>query len=159
MEWSENYMIGVKEIDDQHQEIFRRIQWLVDSADNVDLEEMLGFIERYISHHFDDEEKIMIMMDYVGLKDHQMIHHAFKRDMAERINELNNTEDNLLKTTRKVELAGHLAGWLLEHIMTEDFKLAAAVEQFARLALVDVKPKYLPKERSDARRERRSEVE
>ena len=143
MEWTDHYSIGVRAIDDQHELIFNQLDWLVNSTSNDDLPDILAFLSEYITNHFVEEEKLMAMIKYVDIRKHVGIHRAFQAEIEVRVAEIERASGKRLLVL-KTELAGRTAGWLIEHIATEDYRMGLAVKEFTDLALRDVDPQYLP---------------
>ena len=141
MEWADKYAVGVREIDEQHQEIFKKIDWLMRSDD--DIEEAILFITSYVTEHFRSEEKIMEMIQYKGARKHRATHREFEKEMAGYIEMIPKIEGRSDLVSFRTELGGKVAGWLLEHIASEDYKLSLAVKEFSDLALRDVPEEYL----------------
>jgi hemerythrin len=140
MEWSDKYSIGVREVDDQHKEVFKRLDWLVASGANEEAE-MLDFVVNYLATHFASEEKLMKYIDYDEIDKHTAIHRSFTR----KVDVWKDTLDAKLSNheTLKTEFVGFVAGWMIEHVLSVDMRLATAVKEFTKLALRDVDPKIL----------------
>ena len=140
--WNNHYSIGVAKIDEQHKEIFKQVECLIDKASDIDLKNLLELIQQYITNHFADEERLMKEIGYKDYQTHKVIHESFKASLRRRIKRLDqlNTEEEI--NNYKIELAGYFSGWLVNHIMVEDSKLGAAVQEFAEAALQDISSKY-----------------
>lgn len=70
IQWDPSLSVGVKQIDEQHQELFRRVNELVDAMhrgrSQAQLGEMLSFLSVYVVQHFGAEEKLMSERWYPG---------------------------------------------------------------------------------------------
>ncbi|MFO0582240.1 MAG: hemerythrin family protein [Anaeromyxobacter sp.] len=79
--WNERLAIGEPEIDAQHRELFERVDALLvamrTGAGRERLEEMFGFLQRYVLEHFQAEEALMRAEAYPHLAEHRDQHEAF----------------------------------------------------------------------------------
>ncbi len=90
MIWKDSYKIGVQEVDDQHKELFERLNAflrVVRGKDTMEVKaekvaETLAFMGEYVIVHFDSEEEIQRRYNYLNYETHRQIHERFK---AERI--------------------------------------------------------------------------
>ena len=73
LEWRDEFLVGYRDIDDQHRELLANINKLaaaIASGDASGVDEILAFLGEYVHFHFDNEEKIMREIDYPLMKDH-----------------------------------------------------------------------------------------
>ncbi len=126
VEWGEYLSVGVARIDDQHKEIFRRINALMDAINEGDgatqVIEAIKFLENYTVTHFADEEGLMAETCYSVLGPHRKEHEKFCMDvqlLKQRITTEGTTKMNILKTSQA------LISWLVQHILATDKALAA----------------------------------
>ncbi|MGW8272915.1 MAG: bacteriohemerythrin [Thermodesulfovibrionales bacterium] len=91
MEWTEKLSVGVGEIDEQHRELFNRINMLVTSIKSARCKYTVGdtikFLEEYTLTHFGAEENHMIRAGYPALQQHREQHAVFL-DALERLKSL-----------------------------------------------------------------------
>jgi hemerythrin len=124
--WDPTLATGVAEIDAQHQELFRRLDDLIEairagrSRDEVG--RTLGFLEEYAGHHFAAEEARMTAGGYPGLADHRAEHEVFRADL--RALEAEFLRDGPTASLI-IRVNTHLTGWLRTHIHRTDRALAA----------------------------------
>ena len=125
VEWREHLAVGVKQIDEQHKELFRRFSVLMDAINQgtgaAQVLKVLNFLDDYTVTHFRNEEKIMVEHRYPHLALHQEEHGQFCRDLEKlkcRISTEGFTQQNVLLTSRT------LLRWLIQHICTIDKALA-----------------------------------
>lgn len=121
LEWSEEYSVGVKLIDDQHKKMFEVINQLVDTLSSKPTKEKLGEIIKalleYKKFHFATEEKYFDEFNYEGAEEHKAAHIKF----GERLSEISTKYgDDTIGLA--YELVDFLEDWLLDHLMTEDQK-------------------------------------
>jgi len=128
--FSEKYMTGIPLIDGEHETLFEIIG---DANDLVKAEllhdkydEIVGILEKlknYTKEHFQDEEEFMESIHYKGIEAQKRAHEAFI-DKLENIdlNEIENNPNEYLHN-----LLEFLLGWLINHILHTDKKIAEAL--------------------------------
>lgn len=124
LEWTSGLEVGVDEIDEQHQELFRRAERLIHAlkaGDRGEVEPLLSYLSDYVLSHFDCEERWMEQVEYPGLEAHRDAHRRFKDDFQEMAREYRRKGPTPL-----VALTIHnwLADWLRQHIGGSDVALA-----------------------------------
>ncbi len=80
LQWTDALAIGVPEIDAQHQEMFRRVDRLLEATrrnDPAEVGALLGFLREYVVTHFGAEEKLMQEARYPGYRVHRAEHERF----------------------------------------------------------------------------------
>jgi len=81
MKWSTDLSIGVEIIDNQHMELFARINALVDAIKQHTckhkIRDVVRFLDDYIVLHFGEEEKMMLQSGYPGYAAHKAQHTKF----------------------------------------------------------------------------------
>jgi hemerythrin len=126
----QEHTIGIKEIDDQHQELLDRMEILHDymrrgqSRDAI--RDMLKFLEAYVVEHFDTEVKYMQRYHYPGLLAHKAEHKTFLKDFAvlkEKFTSLQAQGD--FTTFLGLDIVRKLNDWFTNHILTVDKKMGA----------------------------------
>lgn len=87
LQWSDEYLLDVAEIDAQHQELLLRINGLIDALEQHHGREVIApivaFLEEHIITHFNLEEGLMLVKAYPELASHQQEHRQLIRDFAE----------------------------------------------------------------------------
>lgn len=119
IEWSENYKIGIQEIDDQHKSIFQMVNELIDaqelSVNSKVVSETLYKMIKYAELHFNCEEQYMTERNFPGLALQKQQHLEFRKMLAGLC------EDTL---ERKKEVPGELLGfllkWIIDHVLNSD---------------------------------------
>ncbi|MDR1650284.1 MAG: hemerythrin family protein, partial [Synergistaceae bacterium] len=127
-EWDDDLATGHEMIDGQHKQLIASLNRLIDACSegkgSAELGNVLEFLNAYIIKHFGDEEKIMERYDYSEYLYHKRYHDEFKaavRELTSRLLEAGPTD------TLVGEVHSSVAGWLVNHIRSEDFKLAAFI--------------------------------
>jgi diadenylate cyclase len=122
--------IGIKEIDDQHKELFDAIDKLfIACAQGKGKEEVgntLLFLEDYTKVHFADEQKLHIKYNYPEKASHKVIHDNFLKHLAELKKQFEEGGAGVLfvSTVNKTVL-----DWLIQHIGNADKAFATFVKQ------------------------------
>jgi hemerythrin len=124
LEWTSALRVGVDQIDEQHQELFRRAERLVHAlkaGDRSEVEPLIHYLSDYVVSHFECEERWMAKAEYPALEVHRDAHQRFKDDFAEMTREYQRKGPTPL-----VALTVHnwLADWLRQHIGGADVALA-----------------------------------
>ena len=124
IEWTEELATGSSEIDQQHQEIFRRINSLLEAChEGKGREEVcrvLGFLDDYVVTHFGDEESYMIKLKYPGYAEHKAMHVEFTKNyiiLKKQVEAEGAGMNAVLATNRLV------VDWLTHHIRKVDRQL------------------------------------
>jgi len=129
MIWKEKYRIGVPLIDEQHQELFRRVTDFVTSLRSEGewetklskVNETLTFMKDYVITHFGDEENYQKQIGYPGYEMHREIHQQmmeYVNNVAERY-EREGYDEEIIQ-----QFAGKLLAWLINHVAAMDQKIA-----------------------------------
>jgi hemerythrin len=124
LEWTSALRVGVEEIDEQHQELFRRAERLIHAlkaGDRGEVEPLLHYLSDYIVSHFECEERWMAKAEYPGLAEHQDAHRRFKDDFRERTREYQRKGPTPLVA---LTISNWLSDWLVRHLGGEDVALA-----------------------------------
>lgn len=126
IEWTKDLATGVDEIDDQHKELFKRINRLLDACHQgrgkEEIDDLMRFLSDYVVDHFGTEERLMDRYDYPESLSHRSQHENFK----ERFSDLR--EDLLRSGERLVTIIGTnqlLGDWWINHIGKVDKALGA----------------------------------
>jgi hemerythrin len=123
--WDRSLAVGVNVIDEQHQELFKRVNALLDAMlkqqAKGEIEPILRFLTSYVVEHFGAEERLMARYAYPGAATHKQQHAAF----VERFGELKAQYDKSGPTSIvSISLNTFVCGWLRDHIRTTDVALA-----------------------------------
>ena len=83
--WKENLSVGVNEIDNQHKELFNRINNLLDACTrgkgSEEIKRTLNFLSDYVISHFGTEENLMVRYNYPDYTSHKEKHEKFKKNL------------------------------------------------------------------------------
>ena len=133
MNWSEDYVIGIKEIDEQHKAFFEAAHRLYDRILNCEgekaIEESVTFLSDYANRHFRTEEAFMQKHGFPRLEEHQKLHAEFFDMLEALVHDLNLFGPSQHLADQALEVS---QDWLIHHITDEDAQYAAHARQQAR---------------------------
>jgi len=130
--WTEALSVGIAVIDEQHQELFRRVDDMLEAASGgnaAEVTRMLGFLRGYVEHHFAAEEAFMRQHNYPGFEAHQAEHAFFVNQVALISEEHRRSGPAPALVSRMNHL---LADWLRTHIGLTDSAMARFVRRARR---------------------------
>ena len=126
MMWKDTYRIGVDRIDQQHMELFRMTEELVNAVKEgaaVEVyQRILGFLKDYVIYHFRDEEAYQESIHYSGIEAHKEEHRQFTETVLHYEERL--TSNGFNEKTMK-DLAGTVTAWLIYHVVDTDQKIVS----------------------------------
>jgi hemerythrin len=129
IEWTEDLSVGVTEIDNQHKELFRQINMLIEACHQgrgaQAVGEVLSFLDSYARLHFGTEEDYMQKYQFPGMESHRRQHQEFIANLTE-VKERFAQEGpgvHIVVITNRI-----LAGWLNNHIRRSDKVLGAHIK-------------------------------
>lgn len=121
MEWSNEYSVGIKEIDQQHVSIINMINDLKHSIFKIGgidtINTILKKMDDYAYYHFETEEKYMIQGNYKDYNYHKKEHEYFKNELVRFQKLFHAGRANLT-----VYIISFLSTWLKNHIIKTDKK-------------------------------------
>ncbi|MDE5697030.1 MAG: bacteriohemerythrin [Lachnospiraceae bacterium] len=124
--WKEEYRIGVDMIDEQHRQLFIKIENLLDIAkggswqkNRQECMEIIDFLVKYTIIHFETEEKLQREKGYISYDEHVKIHREFTNTVLVYKDLLSN---NFSSKTLK-SFIGTLLAWLVNHVCVCDKKI------------------------------------
>jgi len=122
--WSNEYSVNIKQIDEQHKVLINLINDLHDKMKVGKAKESLGNIldelVNYTVYHFKHEENLFSSYGYPESDNHKQVHQTLIR----QVKELKNNFDSG-KTILSMEVMDFLKGWLGNHILGTDKKYSS----------------------------------
>ena len=119
IEWNESLSVGVKSIDEEHQQLIAILddfyQNIYQASPHDKLLQLIDGLKSYTIIHFAHEEEIMEKYGYPNLADHQKEHQKFIRTVEDF--EARYKSGRLLLT---LEVTGFIKHWIVAHIMGTD---------------------------------------
>jgi hemerythrin-like metal-binding protein len=121
--WDKRLETGHGKIDEQHQALvvaYNNLHGAMKQGRGKDeLGKTLVFLKDYTVQHFQMEEELMKTHAYPGTSRHQDLHRALVGQVADVV-----TRFNAGQPVMTMQVMDFLEGWLVEHIMAEDYRLA-----------------------------------
>lgn len=121
-EWNQDYSVGIVELDNHHHKLFEILNDLFTlMAGGAEDEPIIRVIEKlleYTHYHFDEEEKIMLLMGYPDLEQHRQLHH----ELIELLTDLYTEAENGMAIFVATKIANIGLEWLKSHILAADHK-------------------------------------
>jgi hemerythrin len=125
--WNERYRVGHDLIDRQHQRVFELVndleRLIAIRAERTDLLDTIHALIDHALSHFSDEEALMQQIDFEGLTRHRWLHSEFAGKIADMALKWGEGQEVTAEQLRDI-----LTEWLLDHILTEDMQIGAAVQ-------------------------------
>lgn len=126
--WQDNLAIGIAQIDDQHKELFARVNALIQASKSPHsgerLADLFGFLDAYVREHFAFEESLQRDVGYGRVAEHKKMHDAFVAKLA-AFKERYLAEGSSLSL--RIQVNEFVVNWLVHHISREDRELAAHI--------------------------------
>ena len=123
--WSDDYSLGIQDIDEQHQGFFEASHRLYDAILNCEGEKMVeqsvAFLQDYAKRHFQTEESYMAKHAYPYLEQHKKLHTEFIEVLDGLMDELRLFGPSQHLADRALEISRE---WLINHIIEEDTRYA-----------------------------------
>jgi hemerythrin-like metal-binding protein len=119
IEWSDNFSVGDKDIDEQHQHLFRLVNRFLAAGNKVEQGICANHLFQYTRNHFGYEETIMRRVNFDEYDSHVWMHEmliARLRTLSQHIND---------ETLDRQELEEFVQDWALGHIPKADARLAS----------------------------------
>jgi hemerythrin-like metal-binding protein len=126
--WSPALATGHRQIDAQHEELFRRLGALAEALDAGgagEVDRLFEFLASYAADHFAAEERLLEQAGLASAEAHRAAHAGFTREVERLRARLRSGAP-----ARAVALLarGFLVTWLREHIAGVDVELADALQ-------------------------------
>lgn len=126
--WNDQFSVGVKKMDAQHQKIIRIFNTLVDNAQatagSEKVSEGLTDMVEYASEHFKCEEQLLRDHAHPDLEQQHTEHMEFRRQAGEFCLKASKGDEEVTQ-----DLLTYLYGWWTNHILHEDKKYMALLEE------------------------------
>lgn len=117
--WDDAYLIGVKEIDLQHQGLFAIANMLETANSEAQLKNILMQLYKYTREHFTAEEQLMRDTSYPEFKSHVILHDALLESL------IDNSGLSFADADSIIHFKNFIFKWLTGHIQLHDMKFAA----------------------------------
>lgn len=126
-EWRDEYCLGVKEIDREHQQLFRIVNKLFEYREQEKdrqwtCQEGIKYFKTHALKHFGEEEAYMVSIGYKGLEQHRRVHQNFRENILPALEQ--ELEAEAYSPDAVDHFLGVCAGWLVGHTLSEDQAIA-----------------------------------
>ena len=120
VQWSEKFSVGVKELDEQHQQLIKLLNLLISTQGTANtrsetISDTLMAMTRYAQAHFQAEESLMEAYDYPGLKEQKIQHRDFRKKTVSFSTATYYGIDQVPEA-----LLEYLVEWWVHHILEDD---------------------------------------
>ena len=133
LSWQKEYMVGVPQIDKEHQYLFALINEFHDKHASVaGPQRALAVLNRLVDYaklHFRHEEELMLAMGYPLLPDQLDMHDKLYSSVSRLCQTLQADPSNLGPETIRF-----LKGWMIGHIVNEDMRIGDFLRDRVRQA-------------------------
>ena len=122
--WSEEYLIGIREIDKQHKKFVELAKPLFEADEELsreEIRELLYALREYMKFHFEDEEKYMKKVSFPELDEHILQHKRLVDELALVVQ----TPAKLPVIQSKIKV---IVKKFVKHIRDEDHKIKLFIE-------------------------------
>ena len=120
IQWEDNLKLGVVAIDEQHEEIFVYFDKLTHALQMGEgsriILDLLAYLGRYTSTHFNNEESLMELHRYPGLELQRQQHSRFRENLAL-------LSESIAKNSPRNEIAIRVDAVLIKYFITHIRKL------------------------------------
>lgn len=124
MIWNKNWSVGVDKIDNQHKELFDRINKLMsamkEGKGKDEVINTLDFLEGYVVKHFNDEEELQRKNNYPKYDIQHKEHEEFKNSLKE-LRTLCETKG--MSAVLVINIQKNMSDWWRKHIKDLDMDL------------------------------------
>lgn len=137
LEWSDKLNLGVKQIDDQHQQLVYLANNLVRAIQTGETRDVLGKVfkelREYTVFHFRDEELYMEEIEYPERRAHAVTHMELKEQVKQYQRDMYKKSE-----VTPNEVLEFLRGWLVDHIIYKDMKIVNYIKEKKRNTPVSI---------------------
>ena len=122
IEWKEDYLVGVQQIDLHHQHLFAMLNKTYDAFVDKDSAESLNSLfdelSDYATYHFSTEEELMQKVHFPGLEKQRKEHDVFSEKVVEIQKDYQAGRKGI-----SLEVLSFLQEWLSAHILGMDSEI------------------------------------
>ena len=133
MEWTQDLSVGVDRIDNQHKELFSRINNLLTAIKQHrckdEIDSTIAFLEDYARTHFSYEEEQMKEAQYDALVEHQKYHATYMANLAEIKKLAAAPRVKGVSYELSVDTNMMVVDWIVDHIMKVDKKFGEHIKK------------------------------
>lgn len=128
--WKDVFKTGITIIDNQHRNLFERIDHLIlaiyKGQSESELEALLEYLESYVIKHFEIEEKMMLDNEYPDYIRHVYEHKGFREIFKNIVNEfIKKGPDNFMA----IRVEKEVRKWWENHVMKIDMEYVPYIKK------------------------------
>jgi len=133
--WNDQYLVEVRKLDEQHRALFTtaaKIYLLLLGRQDMDqIDKLFSDLVRQTIVHFHTEEQLMQTSAYPDYKRHKGLHDM----LVQQLKDMQSSQQTMQSLgyvqpwIERLEVADFLSGWLVNHILDEDKKLGAFLQE------------------------------
>ncbi len=116
---------GNMQIDKEHKQLINAINQLLEACSQgtgrIEIANTIDFLLEYTKTHFSHEEVLQQQSNYPDYENHKGYHESFIKIVSDLSNKLRTDGASIALVG---EINSQLAGWLVQHIKTQDVKVA-----------------------------------
>ncbi len=131
MEWTKDMAVGIDTIDEQHKELFKRINGLLHAIKEhrckSEVDGTITFLDNYARFHFSEEEERMQEAGYDGLAEHRKHHAEYLNNIKELKEQAEQPRVQGMSYELSVTTNQVVVDWIVDHIMKIDRKFGEFV--------------------------------
>lgn len=131
-QWKDEYVTGVKFIDEQHKMLFEiafkafdiyKNELILDKYDRI--LEVVEELKEYTKYHFEQEEKFMLESKYKKFFSHKVQHDDLIKDLEKmNLKEIDQNQDKAL-----LDILNFVLEWIQNHILKTDLGMTAELKE------------------------------
>lgn len=126
--WTDDLLTGNSTIDSQHKQLIKAIGDLMEACSGgkagEQLDSTMKFLIDYTAKHFGDEERLQQQHSYPDYPNHKKLHAYFTATVGDLAKQLKADGPSV---TLVVKIQNSLGQWFVNHIKSEDKKVAAHI--------------------------------
>jgi len=122
--WNPSLAVGIPAIDEQHQELFARVDRLIEAmraSSTAEVPRLMDFLSEYVVEHFQAEEGLMQRYAYPRFVLHKAAHDRFVADFGDMRKKF---EIKGAMSFVTIQVKTWLCDWLIAHVSGTDLAFA-----------------------------------
>jgi hemerythrin-like metal-binding protein len=127
IQWSDDFLIGIAELDFEHQRLIEDInslhRILREAADAATARQVFGSLHSRMQAHFALEEQVMLSKKYRHYDEHKAEH----ENLLDEYTELMTRYQRAPEAQDRASLEKVLSQWIVGHILKSDKKMSAMI--------------------------------
>ncbi len=128
LEWNDILNLGVKQIDDQHRRLLQLANNLIAAVQRGEEQDIMDIFFKELREdtvfHFREKELYMDEIEYPERGKHAALHQALKGQVKQYQRDMHEN-----KEISADEVLNFMRGWLVDHILYQDMKIAKYLEE------------------------------